>query len=154
MTVAAKTLFVALLVGVAHVISGIAVLVNPDSLSVTPLSALHWATQAGGYSHVGAGTFLILAGLLAIVAASHGMMWASRAIVAAMFAPQELLLLLQIYAICTALATGVYPDGYKPTGGAWFILTDQIWAWVLAVSHSLWLAAYLYGGRNGNRITP
>jgi hypothetical protein len=153
MTVAAKTLFVALLVGVAHVISGIAVLVNAESLNVTALSALHWATEAGGYSHVGAGTFLIMAGMLAIVASSHGM-WASRPVIIAMFAPQEILLLLQIYAICAALITGVYPDGYKPVGGAWFILTDQIWAWVLAVSHSLWLAAYLYGGRNGFSKSP
>jgi hypothetical protein len=65
---------------------------------------------------------------------------------ATMFAPQQVLLILQIVAISFALIFGEYPDGYRPVGGAWFILADQVWAFLLAVSHSLWLAALLYGG--------
>lgn len=77
--------------------------------------------------------------------ASQGF-YASRRIRAFLFAPQELLLLIQIWSISVALISGHYPDGYVPLGGAWFILADQVWAWVLAVSHSAWLAAFMYGG--------
>lgn len=35
------------------------------------------------------------------------------------------------------LAAGTYPDGYWPQGGAWFILSDQIWTWLICVTHTL-----------------
>ncbi len=141
-----KTLFVGLLVGLAHFVSGIAVLVGPDAINVTPLAALHHAALWLGYTQGGlVAAILLLAGLMAIVGGN--LRAAPRAVHGVLFLPQQALLLLQIYTITLALITGVYPDGYIPQGGAWFILSDQIWAWVLAVSHSIWLAAFLYGGR-------
>jgi hypothetical protein len=141
-----KTLFVGLMVGLAHFISGIAVLASPEAVNVTPLAALHHTAEWMGYSKGGfVAATLLLAGLMAIVGANLNA--APTVLHGALFLPQQVLLLLQIYTITTALITGVYPDGYIPQGGAWFILSDQIWAWVLAVSHSIWLAAFLYGGR-------
>jgi hypothetical protein len=69
-----------------------------------------------------------------------------RKVHALLFLPQQVLLLATIWTITIALIEGKYPDGYIPQGGAWFILTDQIWTWLMAVSHSIWLAAFLYGG--------
>ena len=140
-----KTLFVGLLVGIAHFISGIAVLASPDAINVTPLAALHHLSLWLGYTSGFVAAVLLLAGFMAIVGSR--LQAAPKSVHGILFIPQQVLLLLQIYTITVALITGVYPDGYIPQGGAWFILSDQIWAWVLAVSHSIWLAAFLYGGR-------
>jgi hypothetical protein len=147
-----KTLFVGLLVGVAHIISGIAVLVVPESLNVTPLAALQHFALYLGYDKGGfAAAVLLAAGGMAVLGAN--LRAVPHYMHAVMFLPQQALLFMQIWTITFALIVGRYPDGYIPQGGAWFILSDQIWAWVLAVSHSLWLAAYLYGGRNGDSNT-
>jgi hypothetical protein len=140
-----KTLFVGLLVGLAHIASGIAVLVAPSSLAVTPLEAIRAIADFLEYQRGGfVGATLVLAGLMAVVAGSRGLQ-ASRIQRAVLFAPQQILLLLQLGSISWAWIIGTYPDGYSPQGGAWFILADQIWAWLLAVSHSVWLAAFIYG---------
>lgn len=143
-----KILFVGLLVGLAHLVAGIAVLVEPSALHVTPLAGLvNTARLVGwGYGEGQVGTILIIAGLMAIIGGSDK--GASRVLQVVLFLPQQLLLLLQIWTISVALIHGTYPDGYAPQGGAWFILADQIWAFVLAVSHSIWLAAFLYGSRD------
>lgn len=143
-----KTLFVGLLVGIGHLISGLATFVQPAVLHTTPLAALH---RIVGSDDVVVALSLIFAGLLAILASNRsiGMPPLVRAL---LFLPQEALMLLQILSITMALVMGKYPDGYVPVGGAWFILTDQVWAWVLAVSHSLWLGAFCWTGViSGNR---
>lgn len=149
---AVKTIFVAFLVGVVHLVAGIGVLIQPTALLVTPFASLVQITVWLGTPTQAAGTVMVLAGAMAIFAASR---WRAlngwQAIL--MFLPQQLLLMLQLMSITMALVEGHYPDGYVPAGGAWFILTDQMWAWVLAISHSLWLAVALvlhgeesYGG--------
>lgn len=145
-----KILFIALLVGLAHIASGIAVLVTPDALRVTPLELLTLASDHLGYTRGGfAGALLVAAGVMAVIGASRGIA-ATRALRCLLFAPQQVLLLLQLASISIALILGHYPDGYTPQGGAWFILADQSWAWILAVSHSVFLGAFIYGGtRNG-----
>lgn len=150
MAVEVKTLFVGLLVGLAHIASGLSVMIAVQALQVTPLDAIRIATEYLGFTNGFAGSILIGVGLMAVIAATQKM---SHKTMMIMFAPQQTLLFLQIMAISFALVTGEYPDGYKPVGGAWFILADQIWAFLLAVSHSIWLAALLYGGRVIGRIT-
>jgi len=142
--VATKTIFVGLLVGLAHIASGFAVFIDPVVLTTTPLASLADIGRRIGVAHGFAGAILMSAGIMAVLGATP------RIVVpgyfrAMLFFPQQILLLLQIWSISFALLYGVYPDGYAPQGGAWFILTDQIWAWILAVSHSAWLAAYIYG---------
>jgi hypothetical protein len=139
-----------LLVGIAHLVSGIAVLVTPEVLRVTPLASLaRFADYIGYHSGGFAAAALIGAGLMAIIGAN--LRCAPRFAHGFLFLPQQVLLLLQVWTITAALIEGHFPDGYIPVGGAWFILTDQIWAWLLAVTHSIWLTAFLYGGRtSGN----
>ena len=123
-----KTLFVALLVGLAHIASGVAVLIDPASLNVTPLELLARSADLLGYSKGGfAGFLLLTAGVMAVIGSSQGV-HASRSARALMFALQEALLILQIASISLALVTGQYPDGYTPIGGRWFIAADQSWA--------------------------
>jgi hypothetical protein len=135
-----------LVVGIAHLISGIAVLVTPEVLRVTPLASLAHFADYMGYTKGGfVAAALIGAGLMAVIGAQ--LRCAPRIAHGILFLPQQVLLLLQIWTITVALIEGHFPDGYIPLGGAWFILTDQIWAWLLAVTHSIWLTAFLYGGR-------
>ena len=145
MPVETKTLFVGLLVGLAHIASGIAVLVSPAALNVTPLGELEDIAHLLGAGHGFAGAILVGAGLMAVIGGSRGV-HAPRLVRAVLFTPQQVLLLLQLWSISEALILAHYPDGYAPQGGAWFILADQSWAWMLAVSHSVWLAAFIYGG--------
>jgi hypothetical protein len=142
-----KTLFIALLVGVAHLVSGILVFVRPEAASATPTSVLLTIAESLGIFGTGAiGATLVIAGALAIIGSTASF---SRRVHVWLFIPQEALLLLQLYSISMALISGSYPDGYIPPEGAWFILTDQIWAFIFAISHSLWLAVFIFGGGRG-----
>lgn len=157
MTVESKTLFIAMLVGLAHMICGIAVIAHPSALNVTPLAALVSISKILGSTGGGlVGAVMFMAGVMAVIGGNLKLAFHRPAHVA-LFFPQQALLLLQIYSITVALITGVYPDGYTPQGGAFFILSDQIWAFILACTHSVWLAAMLYfGGKQEsgtNRIT-
>lgn len=140
---ATKTFFVGLLVGIAHLVLGICVVAQPLALDVTALAALR-----NMIGTIPAGWLLIGVGLAAIVGASDWL-WLSHRMRVTCFVPQQLVLLSQLWSIGEALALGHYPDGYIPLGGAWFILADQVQAWILAVSHSIWMAAIVYGGLGG-----
>lgn len=146
MSAEVKTLFVGLLVGIAHVASGLAVMVEPLALTVTPLAALHTGVTWLGWSPRVAGVALIFAGLMAVLGSRTVFMIPHRVRVA-LFVPQQILLVLMMWTILWSVITGTYPDGYSPAGRGWFIEGDQIWAFILAMSHSAWLAAFLYGGR-------
>lgn len=148
--IASRTYFVGLLVGLAHIASGIAVLIAPGALLATPMDFIGTISNYLGFKNGFPGALLLCIGTVAVVAATHPMSMRTRAI---MFAPQQALLLLQIIAISIALVYGEYPDGYQPVGRAWFILADQVWAFLLAISHSIWLAALLYGGGERGRNT-
>lgn len=126
----ARTLFIATIIGIAHVVCGIAVIWAPTALYSTPLAFL--TTLTGHTVYIGPG--LIAVGLFAILGGSKypGAKWQLIFI-----SPQQLVLALQILSISIALVTGVYPDGYRPSGGAWFIIADQIWAWLFAVIHTV-----------------
>jgi hypothetical protein len=148
-----KVLFVALLVGLAHIVSGVAVLVDGAALRVAPLESLQQLAMFLGFGGQGefSGPFLIIAGIMAVVGSSRGVN-TPKVEKAILFAPQQFLLFLQLISISVALATGKYPDGYAPTGRAWFILADQSWAFILAMAHLIWVSAYIYrGARSGNR---
>lgn len=138
-----KTVFIGLLVGLAHIASGIAVFIDPHVMLTAPLASIHHIANMFHFSNGFGAAILIGAGAMAVIGASYSFI-IPRTLRSILFAPQQILLLLQIWSISTALVTGTYPDGYSPVGGGWFILGDQIWAWILAVSHSIWLAAFIY----------
>lgn len=140
-----QTLAVATLVGIAHIICGLTAIWQPGTLNVTQLAGFNNFVIASGLPLNAGGWILLFVGALAVVA-SYGRF----ALHVTLLLPQQFLLCLQIWSISQVLITGVYPDGYIPVGGPWFILTDQIWAWLLIVSHSAWLAAFIYQGMKGN----
>lgn len=128
------------LVGVAHVVMGISAWVEPSALKVTQLAALEVMLAWAGFSYVGAAAILFATGILAMFGASNhhhpnARIW--------LFMPQEILLLIQIWSIYWVFSTGIYPDGYMPAGKAWFILSDQFLTWLVAASHTIWLAAFI-----------
>jgi len=144
-----KTLFVAWLVGIAHIVCGVGVLAAPGALEVTALASLHDIAEIVGISTWPIGWFLVVAGAMATYGATSRFM--SRGSHLLWFSLQQFLLLLMIWSITEAIITGRYPDGYIPPDGGYFVSTDQAFAWILGVSHSLFLAAYLYGGgRSGS----
>lgn len=140
-----KVLFIAMLVGIAHVVAGMSVFMDPAALLSTALSTLYHASQVFDIPSYFFGAILVAAGAMAIIASSTSFT-AHKAVHVTLLMPQQLLLLLQLFAISIALGTGRYPDGYIPIGGAWFVLCDQIWAWILAVTHSVWLLSFIYKG--------
>jgi hypothetical protein len=135
-----RTLAITTLVGIAHIICGIAVLVQPLALDVTPLSTLEHITRDAR----DAGLLLIGVGALAIMA--RGLKLKHCVL---MLMPQQILLLFQLWSISEVLITGTYPDGYKPVGGAWFTLADQSWTWLLTISHTAYLAGLIIRGVRG-----
>ena len=136
-----KTIAVTTIVGIAHIICGIAAIYVPDVLDVSPMAGLHDLIALAGWPSYAGGLVLLIVGSLAVFASGMRFVWHVTLLM-----PQQFLLTLQVWSISVALVTGVYPDGYVPIGGPWFILTDQIWAWMLTVSHSVWLTAYIYQG--------
>lgn len=141
MQVGVKTLAVTTLVGMAHLVSGLIALKVPAALGVTPLAGFdHFAHSLGIGSQVSA-YILIIVGILAVIASTYTFPYRVFLLI-----PQQLVLLLQVWSISLAMASGRYPDGYIPVGGGAFILNDQIWPWLLTVSHSAWLAAFIYYG--------
>jgi len=137
-TLANKTLSVATIVGIAHIISGLCVFMDHNAILVTPLYFLYdVATYSHLHIHIAA-IIMIMTGWLAIMGSLYGAFLTHRLHILC-FLPQQILLFLQIVGITKIFFTGVYPDGYQPHGEGWFILADQIWVWLLATSHTLWL---------------
>ncbi len=137
-----RTLSIATWVGIAHIISGVAIYFKPVALKVTPLHFLYDISLFFGMSSQMVAFILIFAGALAIVGSRYGLFLHHRIHILT-FLPQQLLLMLQVFAITTVIANGEYPDGYVPMGKGWFILADQIWPWALSISHTLWLGALI-----------
>ena len=68
-----KILFVAMLVGLAHILSGIAIIVTPQALGVTPLAGLDHFADYMGYTKGGfVAATLIGAGFMARVPPTSG----------------------------------------------------------------------------------
>lgn len=136
------------LIGLAHLVSGIAVWMEPTSLNVTQLASFASLMAWAGVDTMGAGLVLVLAGVMAILASGGGLPAWARGV---LFLPQQLLLILVVVAVYGVFFSGVYPDGYTPVGGGWFILSDQFLVWVCALSHTVWLSALVLGGLTSAR---
>jgi HWE histidine kinase len=81
---------------------------------------------------------LILVGVMAVTARLTKMAEQTRA---ALIAPQQIVLLIQLMGVGVAAWNGAYPDGYVPVPGNWwasfwFILGDQAALVVLCLSHT------------------
>lgn len=131
-----KIISIAVLVGIANIICGISVLTQPGAYQVTSFYVLWELDQLFQGGSLWVGGILIGSGVLSLFGTvNFHIPWYIRFL---FFIPQQILMGLQLISISIVLANGAYPDGYVPVGGAWFILKDQIWAWVLAIAHTFW----------------
>jgi two-component sensor histidine kinase len=122
------------LIGLIHIIGGVAVLVAPQAAYVSQLSGLMMLLPHPTAIAVG----LILVGAMAVTARLTKMAERTRA---ALIAPQQIVLLIQLMGVAVAAWKGAYPDGYVPVPGNWwasfwFILGDQAALVVLCLSHT------------------
>ena len=120
-------------IGVIHIIGGLAALFAPGAALVTGLSGL---TMTGAGSAQIAVT-LIVVGFLAITARLSALPNDLRLF---MITPQQVVLFVQAVGVLVALFNGCYPDGYQPAptlaASRWFILGDQAPLLVLCLSHA------------------
>ncbi len=123
-------------IGIAHVISGVCIIIAPEALMVSSLAGLNWITTIYSSASVIGGVLIIIFGGMAVAAGTHSFPiatdWRVR-----MIAPQVFLLVFALASIITAIAKGHFPDGYVPKGGSVFILADQSIVAVVAIFHVL-----------------
>lgn len=127
-------------IGVAHVVGGVAALAAPKAAQVSGLAGV---TMLGAPAKV-VGFVLVMVGIMAIMSRFYIM---TRDMMQALAAPQQLLLMVQFVGVIIAIADGQYPDGYRPTdewwSSMWFILADQAPLIAMCVSHTVEIA---FGG--------
>jgi two-component sensor histidine kinase len=122
------------LIGLIHIIGGVAVLVAPHAAYVSQLSGPMLLLPHPIAVAIG----LILIGVMAVTARVMRMSEWTRV---ALIAPQQIVLLIQLVGVSVAAWNGAYPDGYVPVPGNWwasfwFILGDQAALVVLCLSHT------------------
>jgi hypothetical protein len=126
------------LIGVIHVVGGLAILFTGTASMVTSL------TGFGIFPEAVKGLIFIAVGLLAIAARALRM---SKTLENFLIAPQQMVLLVQFVGIMAALYNGVYPNGHQPIpgdylGSVMFMLSDQLPWMMLCLSHTIeWLFA-------------
>jgi two-component sensor histidine kinase len=123
------------LIGLIHIIGGVAVLVAPHAAYVSQLSGLTSLLP----DPIAIAMGLILVGVMAVAARLMRMSERTRV---ALIAPQQIVLLIQLMGVSVAAWNGAYPDGYVPVPGNWwasfwFILGDQAALVVLCLSHTI-----------------
>jgi hypothetical protein len=120
------------LIGVIHVVGGVAILLTEKAAFVTSL------TGFGFLDPFGKAIMLILVGVLAIAARTRFVPdHAERACII----PQQIVLLIQLGGILQAIFLGQYPNGHTPVEGdywasVWFIVADQMPWIMLCCSHT------------------
>jgi hypothetical protein len=123
------------LIGLVHIVGGGAVLVTPHAAYVSQLAGLLALIP----DPVAIAVVLIVVGAMAVTARLAPM---TPQVSAALIAPQQIVLLVQLVGIGIAAASGSYPDGYVPVpgdhwGSVWFIVGDQAALILLCLSHTL-----------------
>ena len=132
-----KTFSIGVLVGLANMVGGLAIMLVPESLKVTAMYALAIINNFLGITIFQTGLGLFITGAMAVLGDVYlsyiTFRWKMITLI-----PQQILMMLKLMAISMVIMHGAYPDGYVPKGGSWFILTDQIWTLILAIAHTLW----------------
>lgn len=127
-------------IGLAHVVGGIAALVAPGAAHVSGLAG---AVMLGSQSEF-TGFMLIIVGTMAILSR---LCPGEPDTVTALVIPQQLVLMIQLGGVIAVTYNGAYADGYRPApdywGSVWFILADQAPLIAMCFSHTFELA---FGG--------
>jgi hypothetical protein len=124
-------------IGMAHVVGGVAALFAAGAAHVSGLAGLTMLGLWPGFTAL----LLIIVGLMAICSrmCPHSREWVNTLV-----APQQLVLMIQLGGVMIAVYHGAYPDGYKPAddwwGSMWFILADQSPLIAMCLSHTIELA--------------
>jgi hypothetical protein len=121
------------LIGIIHIVGGIAILIDPKASYITALDGL------AALPPLPTALILLLVGALA-VAARTGLVprsWEKPCII-----PQQAVLLVQLVGVIGAVFAGRYPNGHMPIAGdywasAAFILSDQLPWIMLCMSHTV-----------------
>lgn len=143
----APALLIVLIIGIAHVLCGLIIVLEPAAAWVTPfhsMAQLLAKLYTDGSHHFIVGAALIITGLAAVVASQAPLSASNKVLLAY---PQQLVLTGQFAAIVTAASLGVYPDGYTPKGGTLFILSDQMQTLLFSVYHTVWIVWLAAGGK-------
>jgi hypothetical protein len=121
------------LIGIIHIVGGIAILIDPEASHVTALSGL------APLPSLPTALILLLVGALAVAARSS---LVSRSWEKVCIMPQQVVLLVQLFGVVEAIYAGRYPNGHMPIEGdylasAAFILSDQLPWIMLCLSHTV-----------------
>lgn len=140
---------VILIVGAAHFLAGLGILVEPSARWVTSTFYFSYFLEAlnlNGHTNITVGLLFVGSGLAAILAIFVRIpgRWRVRCIW-----PQQWVLIVQFISIGFTIVSGVYPDGYVPAGNPHvFIWTDQIIPLAVTLWHSAWMAEQTWGYRD------
>lgn len=127
-------------IGMAHVVGGVAALAAPEAAQVSGLSGVTMLSASPEVT----GIMLVAVGGAAIAS----LFYPTRPdIRTALAVPQQIVLMVQLVGIIMAMINGAYPDGYRPSedalAAAWFILADQSPLIAMCLSHTIEMA---FGG--------
>lgn len=121
-------------IGVAHIIVGICILIDPHALLVTAFAGLKWVATVFSFGDKIGGVILLTVGWMALIGGA-GLFGVETPTRIRLIAPQLVVLVFTLASLAVALITGHYPDGYAPNGGWVFILADQVVAGTVSVFH-------------------
>jgi hypothetical protein len=124
---------VALVLGIAHLIVGLCIIVEPNALFVSEFAGLRWISTIFSFGDKLGALILILAGGLAVL--GSGPFAFSTPTRLKMIGPQLVVLVFTLASLIETVIVGHYPDGYEPTGGWKFILADQMVAGSMSAFH-------------------
>lgn len=121
-------------IGLAHVIIGACILIEPQAILVSAFAGFKWVTALYAPGHAVAGAMLIVTGLMAMTGGEK-LIHLCLALRLQLIAPQVVLLVFTLASTVCTMVDGKYPDGYVPTGGTVFIVADQIVAALISLFH-------------------
>lgn len=110
-----------------HLLFGIFILIAPNVRHVTGSFVI---SRLFGDSDI---IFYFLTSLTSIAGLVIQTKWKFFSIICLM--PQQLFLNIALVGQITTIYAGVYPDGYPPVGGSYFLLIDQLPALIMCIAH-------------------
>jgi hypothetical protein len=124
-------------IGLAHVVGGVAALVAPQAAQVSGLAGMTMMGSPAPFTSF----ILVTVGAMAV---GSRFCPANQDATRALVAPQQLLLTVQLAGVIVAIYQGAYPDGYRPTdewwSSMWFILADQSPLIAMCMAHTIEVA--------------
>lgn len=121
-------------IGLAHVIIGACILIEPQAILVSAFAGFKWVTSLYAPGHAVAGVMLVATGLMAMTGGEK-LLHLGLALRLQLIAPQVVLLVFTLASTLCTMVEGQYPDGYVPIGGTVFIVADQIVAALISLFH-------------------